>query len=91
MTRSDGWRPWGGQGGVSEELGRPEGVGEAEGGAVTTTIPAAHAVWSVVQSEDGKTWDAQLNWDDGRQDRILRFETKETAEAWIRGGVTLGF
>jgi hypothetical protein len=58
---------------------------------VTTTIPAARAIWSVVQSEDGKAWDAQLNWDDGRQDRILRFETKEKAEAWIRGGVTLGF
>ena len=41
---------------------------------MTTTIPAAHAVWSVVQSEDGKAWDAKLNWDDSRQDRIRRFE-----------------
>jgi hypothetical protein len=38
-----------------------------------------------------KAWDAKLNWDDGRQDRILRFETKQKAEAWIRGRVTLGF
>ena len=54
-------------------------------------ISAAHAVWSVVQSVQDSGWWAQLNWDDGRQDRILRFETKEKAEAWIRGGVVLGF
>ena len=34
-----------------EELGRLEGLRETERGAVTTTILAAHAVWSVVQSE----------------------------------------
>jgi hypothetical protein len=49
-----------------------------------TTITAAHAVWSVVQSEDGNAWHAQLNWDDGRQDRVLRFESKEAAEAWLQ-------
>jgi hypothetical protein len=49
-----------------------------------TSITAAHAVWSVVQSEDGDAWHAQLNWDDGRQDRVLRFESKEAAEAWLR-------
>jgi hypothetical protein len=76
---------------LRKSVGCLEGVGEAGRGPVTTIIPAAHAVWSVVQSEDGKAWDAKLNWDDGRQDRILRFETKEKAEAWIRGGVTLGF
>jgi hypothetical protein len=48
---------------------------------VTTTIPAAHAVWSVVQSEEGKAWDAHLNWDDGRQDRVPQFESREAAEA----------
>ena len=53
------------------------------------TIHASHAVWSVVQSEDRKAWHAQLNWDDGRQDRVLLFATKEEAKAWIRGGVTL--
>jgi hypothetical protein len=49
-----------------------------------TTITAAHAVWSVVQSEDGNAWHAQLNWDDGRQARVLRFESKAIAEAWLR-------
>jgi hypothetical protein len=44
-----------------------------------------HAIWSVVQSEDGAAgWWAELNWDDGRQDRILRFNSKEEAEAWLR-------
>jgi hypothetical protein len=52
------------------------------------TIPDAHAVWSVVQSEDRKAWHAQLNWD--RQDRVLQFKTMEEAEDWVRGGVTLG-
>jgi hypothetical protein len=76
------------QGAVSEELGRLEGVGEAGRGAVTTTISAAHAVWSVVQSEDGRAWHAQLNWDDGRQDRVLRFDSQQAAEEWLRGEVT---
>ena len=53
---------------------------------MTTTIPSAHAVWSIVQSEDCKAWHAQLNWDDGRQNRVLQFDTKEEAEAWVRGG-----
>jgi hypothetical protein len=41
---------------------------EVGGGAVGQQLfPAAHAVWSVVQSEDGgKAWDAQLNWEDAR-------------------------
>ena len=52
-------------------------------------ISAAHAVWSVVQSEHDSNWWAQLNWDDGRKDRVLRFETKEEAENWIRGGLIL--
>ena len=42
----------------------------------TTTILAAHAVWSVVQSEDR----ARL-----ACPRILRFETRAEAEAWVRG------
>jgi hypothetical protein len=46
---------------------------------------ARHAVWSVVQSEAGAAgWWAELNWDDGRQDRVLRFNSKEEAEAWLR-------
>jgi len=46
---------------------------------------ARHAVWSVVQPEDGAAgWWAELNWDDGRQDRVLRFNSKEEAEAWLR-------
>ena len=57
----------------------------------TPPIPAAHAVWSVVQSEHETGWWAQLNWDDCRQDRVLLFDSKEEAEAWIRGGVVLAF
>ena len=51
---------------------------------------ARHAVWSVVQSEHAAPgWWAELNWDDGRQDRILRFNSKEEAEAWLRWGIGL--
>ena len=79
----------GGQGAVSEELGRVEGRGRSwrrwrdrprpkrqlcEVNMPGATVPAAHAVWSVIQSEDGYAWHAQLNWDNGRQDRVLRFE-----------------
>jgi len=49
------------------------------------TIHASHAVWSVVQSEDRKAWHAQLNWDDGRQDRVLLFATKEEAKHGFEG------
>jgi DNA primase catalytic subunit len=42
------------------------------------------ATLSVVPSEDGKAWQAQFEWDDGRVDRVLRFERKQDAEAWIR-------
>jgi hypothetical protein len=52
---------------------------------------AAHAVWSVVQSEHDAGWWAQLNWDDRRQDRVLRFNSKEEAEAWIRWEIGLGW
>jgi hypothetical protein len=54
-----------------------------------TTVLAAHAVWSVVRSEDGKAWNAQLTWDDGRRGRVLRFETQEAAETWLRSEIVL--
>jgi hypothetical protein len=47
-------------------------------------ITPATATLSVVPSEDGKAWQAQFTWDDGRIDRVLRFERKEDAEAWIK-------
>jgi hypothetical protein len=43
----------------------------------------ARATLSVVPSEDGKAWQAQFAWDDGRIDRFFRFERNEEAEAWI--------
>jgi hypothetical protein len=46
-------------------------------------ITPATATLSVGPSEDGKAWQAQFTWDDGRVDRVLRFERKEDAEAWI--------
>jgi hypothetical protein len=46
-------------------------------------IRPARATLSVVPSEDGKAWQAQFTWDDGRVDRVLRFERKQDAEAWI--------
>jgi hypothetical protein len=48
-----------------------------------TKITHATATLSLVPSEDGKAWQAQFTWDDGRVDRVLRFERKEDAEAWI--------
>jgi hypothetical protein len=47
-------------------------------------ITPATATLSVVTSEDGKAWQAQFTWDDGRVDRVLRFDLKQDAEAWIR-------
>jgi hypothetical protein len=47
-------------------------------------ITPATATLSVVPSEDGKAWQAQFTWDDGRVDRVLRFDLKQDAEAWIR-------
>jgi hypothetical protein len=47
-------------------------------------IRAAHGVWLVVQSEDGQAWNVLLAWDDGRRAHVLRFESREDAEAWIR-------
>jgi hypothetical protein len=56
------------------------------GGLETVTeemkITPATATLSVVPSEDGKAWQAQFTWDDGRVDRVLRFERKQDAEAW---------
>ncbi|HEX2336405.1 MAG TPA: hypothetical protein VHI72_08000 [Hyphomicrobiaceae bacterium] len=44
---------------------------------------AAHGVWSIVPSADGK-WQAQITWDDGRVAVILHFETQQEGEAWLR-------
>jgi hypothetical protein len=49
-----------------------------------TKIRPATATLSVVPSEDGKAWQAQFMWDDGGVDRVLRFERKQDAEAWMR-------
>jgi hypothetical protein len=46
-------------------------------------IRPATATLSAVPSEDGKAWQAQFTWDDGRVDRVLRFERKQDADAWI--------
>jgi hypothetical protein len=47
-------------------------------------VGPATATLSVVPSEDGKAWQAQFKWDNGKIDRVLRFERKEDAEEWIR-------
>ena len=46
---------------------------------------ARHAVGFVVRSEDGATgWWAELNCDDGRQDRVLRFTLmRKPKMAWL--------
>ena len=49
-----------------------------------TVVGPATATLSVVPSEDGKAWQAKFDWDNGRVDRILRFERKEDAETWIK-------
>ena len=52
--------------------------------AEETKISPATATLSVVPAEDGKAWQAQFAWDNGRVDRVLRFDRKEDAEAWIK-------
>jgi len=47
-------------------------------------VGPATATLSVVPSEDGKARQAKFDWDNGRVDRILRFERKEDAETWIK-------
>ena len=47
-------------------------------------ITAARANISVVPTDDGKAWQIQLAWDNGRQDRLLRFESREEADAWVK-------
>jgi hypothetical protein len=54
------------------------------GDARQENIRPTSATLSVVPSEDGKAWQAQFMWDDGRVDRVLRFERKRDAGAWIR-------
>jgi hypothetical protein len=70
-----------------EEPGCARGEAGGRGGLGTVTqekIRPTTATLSVVPSEDGKAWQAQFEWDDGRVDRVLRFERKQDAEAWIR-------
>ena len=53
-------------------------------------VGPATATLSVVPSEDGKAWQAQFKWDNGRVDRVLRFERKEDAEEWIGADWVVG-